>query len=453
MAQPVLMPKLGQTVEESTIVRWHKKQGDKVAKGDVIFEIETDKAVLECESFVEGTLLKIVVPEGQTVPVQSTVAFVGEPGEKVPDVVIPPKPAAAEKPVSAPAASTPSSQPASAPAPTASAQAQSLPAIPVPGALAPAQPGRLKISPRARALAKAKVIDLSGITGSGPGGRIVEKDVIAYLDAQGYDKLRVSPAAKKLASKEGIDVLSVIGSGDSGKVLIADIERAVAEKPEPMSKMRRVIAERLSQSFCLTPHIFVTASVDMTDLLEFRKGLKAKGVPYTVTDFIMMAVTMSLLEHRQFNSVTDGNAVRWNSNVNLGLAVSLENGLVVPVIRNADDMDLMELHDAAAGLAAKAREGKLTPDEMQGGSFTISNMGMMDVENFCAIINPGESAILAISSTIQKPVVRDGKIVPRAMMKITVSADHRINDGAAAAVFVNTIKNKLEDIKLWKSLI
>ena len=197
-----------------------------------------------------------------------------------------------------------------------------------------------------------------------------------------------------------------------------------------MSKMRQIIAQRLTQSVVTAPHFFVTVEVDMTDLMTFRAQLKEQGAPYTVTDFISQAVVLTLKEFPEVNSATDGKTTRWNSHVHLGLAVSLEQGLVVPVIRNADELTLAELNARAKELADKARAGKLAPDEMTGSTFTISNMGMLDVENFTAIINPGESAILAVSSTLKKPVVRDDKVVVRSIMKMTLSSDHRIIDGA-----------------------
>ena len=190
----------------------------------------------------------------------------------------------------------------------------------------------------------------------------------------------------------------------------------------------------------------------MTHLVQFRGQLKEKGAPFTITDFISEAVVLTLKEFPDVNSSTDGKAIRWNSRVHLGLAVSLEQGLVVPVIRNADELTLAELNPRAKELAEKARAGKLAPDEMTGSTFTISNMGMLDVENFTAIINPGESAILAVSSTVKKPVVRDDKVVVRSIMKMTLSSDHRIIDGAMAAKFANAIKQKLEDLELWKRL-
>jgi pyruvate dehydrogenase E2 component (dihydrolipoamide acetyltransferase) len=309
-----------------------------------------------------------------------------------------------------------------------------------------------RISPRAAALARDCVIDPSRITGSGPNGRVVEKDVKAYLQSRSYCQLRISPAAKQLAAKEKLDILAIQRPADSARISIADVERALAEKPKPMSKMRQIIAQRLTQSVVTAPHFFVTVEVDMTDLVKFRAQLKEKGAPYTVTDFISQAVVLTLKEFPAVNSSTDGKTTRWNSRVHLGVAVSLEQGLVVPVIRNADELAMTELNARAKELAEKARNGKLAPDEMSGSTFTISNMGMLDVENFTAIINPGESAILAVSSTLKKAVVRDDKVVARSIMKMTLSADHRIIDGAMAARFVNAVKQKLENIELWKLL-
>jgi pyruvate dehydrogenase E2 component (dihydrolipoamide acetyltransferase) len=441
------MPKFGQMTEDSAIVEWLKKEGDKVAKGDILFTVETDKSVMEVESFEEGTLLKIAVRPGVSVPVQSTVGFLGKSGEAVPDVIAPPsapKQEAARAVPSAPSVVPPSPQHSTTPAPPSPAIHQSI--------NPPIQSALFRISPRAAALARDCVIDPSRITGSGPGGRVVEKDVKAYLEAKGYSRLRISPAAKQLAAKEKLDVLAIQGTADSGRISVADVERALAEKPKPMSKMRQIIAQRLTQSVVTSPHFFVTVEVDMTDLVKFRAQLKENGAPYTVTDFISQAVVLTLKEFPEVNSATDGKTVRWNSHVHLGLAVSLEQGLVVPVIRNAEELTLAELNAHAKELADKARSGKLAPDEMTGSTFTISNMGMLDVENFTAIINPGESAILAVSSVLAKPVVRYDKVVARSIMKMTLSSDHRIIDGAMAARFTNAVKQKLEDLELWKLL-
>jgi pyruvate dehydrogenase E2 component (dihydrolipoamide acetyltransferase) len=447
MATPIIMPKFGQMTEESAIVEWLKKEGDQVAKGDILFTVETDKSVMEVESFEAGTLIKIVVPPKVNVPVQSTVGFLGTPGESIP-VVTAPAPAAPKKTEASPAPVASAPRPAAQVAPAVAVA----PVVSVTTASSSAAPVIFRISPRAAALARNSVIDATRIKGTGPEGRIVEKDVRNYLQKRGYDKLRISPAARQKAAQEKLDILSVTTTGGDNRITMADIDRALAERPRTMSKMRQIIAQRLTQSVVTAPHFFVTVEADMTDLVKFRSELKAKGAPYTVTDFISEAVVLSLKEFPDVNSSTDGKSVRWNSKIHLGIAVSLEQGLVVPVIRNADDVTLMELNQRTKELAEKARTGKLGPDEMSGSTFTISNMGMMDVENFTAIINTGESAILAVSSTVKKAVVRDDKVVVRSIMKMTLSADHRIIDGAMAAKFTNAIKQKLEDIELWKRL-
>jgi pyruvate dehydrogenase E2 component (dihydrolipoamide acetyltransferase) len=462
MATPIIMPKFGQMTEESAIVEWLKKEGDHVAKGDILFTVETDKSVMEVETFEAGTLLKIAVKPGVMVPVQSTVGFLGEPGEAVPAVTAP-APAAPQKIEAAPSpkgSESPSGlgvrQPSAALRSTSSEskapEGWRTPGREAPAATVPQAPALFRISPRAAALARDCVIDATRIKGSGPEGRVVEKDAKAYLKAKGYHQLRVSPAAKQLAAKEKLDLLAIQGTDESGRISVGDVERAVAEKTRPMSKMRQIIAQRLTQSMVTSPHFYVTVEVDMTELVQFRAQLKEKGAPYSITDFIAQAVVLTLKEFPEVNSSTDGRTTRWNSHVHLSLAVSLEQGLVVPVIRNADELTLAELNARAKDLAAKARANKLAPDEMTGGTFTISNMGMLDVENFTAIINPGEAAILAVSSTLKKPVVRDDKVVVRSIMKMTLSSDHRLIDGALAARFINALKKKIEDIELWKLL-
>jgi len=442
------MPKLGQTVEESTIVKWHKQAGDQVKKGEILFEIETDKAVLEIESFFDGTLLKIIVKEGETVPVTSPVAFIGQAGEPIPEVpALVREPSKESKPADLPASSTltPVHQPASVSPVSAPANTPILPA-------------RKLISPRARQLAKEKSVSYEPIAGTGPSGRVTEKDVIKYLELKKYDDLRITPAALALAIREGIDILSVEtedndSQGKKGKIATGDIERKIAEKPREMSKIRQIIAQRLTKSFTSAPHFYVTAAIDMTDLLEFRKKLKKENKPYSVTDFILKASANALKDFPDVNSTTDGKSIRWHAHVHLGLAVDVKEGLVVPVIRNADAISFLELHEQVIALVAKARNGKLKPNEMTGSTFTISNMGMLGVENFTAIINPGESAILAIASIFDVPTVVKDEIKIRSIMKATVSSDHRIIDGAMAARFINRIKDQLEDVKIWTNMI
>ncbi len=441
MITPIVMPKFGQMTEDSAIVEWLKQEGDAVAKGDVLFLAETDKSVMEVESFNAGTLLKIVVGVGASVPVQSVVGYLGEKGEAVPATPKPPRPAPAAPAPAAPAAKA-AARRAAAPAPAVVA------AIPLPATA----PALFRISPRAAALAKRSIIDAHAIAGSGPEGRIVEKDVNAYLAEHDYENLRISPAARALAAKEALDLLALRADNAGKRIEVADVERAIAEKPVPLSKMRQVIAQRLSQSVVTAPHFYVTVEVDMSQVLAARERAKAAGQRLTVTDFIAQASVLALKEFPAVNSATDGKAVRWHSRVHLGIAVNLDQGLVVPVIRGADEMTLAELGARAKALIDKARAGGLAPDEMSGSTFSISNMGMLDVENFTAIINPGESAILAVSSTINRPVASGDDIVLRPIMKMTLSSDHRLIDGATAARFVNSIKSKLEDEAIWSAL-
>jgi pyruvate dehydrogenase E2 component (dihydrolipoamide acetyltransferase) len=457
MAQAVIFPKLGQTMEEGAIVKWLKKVGDPVAKGDILFEIETDKANLEVESFFEGVLLKIYVKEGITVPVNTVVGYVGAAGEKVPDTAPKSEMAAAPAPVAgvpaAPVAPAAVAAKPAAPVPVAAPALQkaSAPAVPVLAAAPVVE--RLVISPRAKALAKDACINPARIRGTGPNGRIVEKDVQDYLEKSGYHALRVTPAAKRLASAHDVDLLTVRASGDGGRVMVEDVERVLKQKPVPMSRIRQVIARRLVESKQTIPHFYVTVKADITDLMTYRSELKAKGITYSVNDFVLEAVILSLTEFPVVNSVTDGATVAWRGDVDLGMAVSIDTGLVVPVIKAAQTLTMKELNAQTKVLAEKARAGKLTPDEMTGSSFTVSNMGMLNIDQFTAIINPGEAGILAVSSARQVPAVVKGEIKIRTVMAMTLSADHRIVDGSMGAQFVNAIRSKLESLELWKSLV
>ena len=347
MVTPIVMPKFGQMTEDSAIVEWLKKEGDTVAKGDVLFLVETDKSVMEVESFNEGTLLKIVVGVGVSVPVQSVVAYLGEKGEAVP---------ATPAPQRAVAASAPSAVEDRRAVRTRRSAGRSC-------ACACSPRSRRRLLPRRRVSASARarrrsprtcVIDPHAIVGSGPEGRIVEKDVKAYLAAHDYASLRVSAAAKALAAKEGLDLIA-LGADNGGKrIEVADVERAIAEKPTPMSKMRQIIAQRLTQSVVTAPHFYVTVEVDMTETLAHRARLNAAGARYTVTDFIAQAAVLALKEFPAVNSATDGRTVRWHSRVHLGIAVNLDQGLVVPVVRDADEMTMAEL---SARAKAAHRQG------------------------------------------------------------------------------------------------
>ncbi len=450
MATLVPIPKLGQSEETVIIDSWRAKEGDVIKKGDVLFEIETDKAVLEVESQFEGTLLKIIVPAGKEVPVMITACVLGEPGEEIPEIPEIKAPAPAVAPAAKPAA------PATVPTQTSTGQVQKA-NVPFEPAFASASTPVVHIpnpSPRARKFAEDFLIDLDKISGTGgPAGRVSEKDVKNYLETSGYYDKKITPSAFNLAKKENLELIAIDGSGDNGRVTLADVKDAVNEKPREMNAMRRIIAQRLTESKQTIPHFYVTVSIDMTGLMAKRRQLKDDGINLSVNVFIVKAAAMTLREFPYVNAAVQGSAIIRKSKVNVGIAVSVDNGLVVPVVKNTDRKALDEIQAEVAELAEKARGSKLGPDEMKGGTFTISNMGMLNVESFNAIINPGEAAILAVSSCISKAVVIDGKIVIRNIMKVTLSADHRVVDGAMAAEFVNAFKNKLEDVELWYKMI
>ena len=401
MPHAILMPKPGQMTEECTVIAWHKREGDHVARGDVLFEIETDKSAMEVEAFDEGVLLRIVAQEGDTVPVNQVCAWVGQPGEAIPETP--------ETPVSA--------------APVAASQAPEVPvASPVAAPVRDEAGGRLRISPRASRAAADAGIDPRTIAGTGPDGRITERDIIAAVAARAVAPA-IAPRAAPLAA-----VVPVAGE----------------EEPRPLSRMRRVIADRLTASWTTSPHFTVTVAVDVSRLLALRTELKAAGTNLTITDFILAATAQTLAEFPDVNSRTDGASVWRRRRVHLGLAVSLPGGLVVPVIRDADRLTIAELHDRAADLAGRARDGTLAPDEMTGSTFTVSNLGMFGVEEFSAIINPGESAILAVAAAMPTVVAIGDGMAVRSIMKLTLSADHRQVDGEVAARFLGSLRRRLE---------
>ena len=443
MAHAILMPKPGQMTEECTVVGWHKKEGDLVKRGDVLFEIETDKSTMDVEAFDDGVLLKIVAAEGEVVPVNAVCAYVGQPGEAVPETA-----AAPAVPVPAPAAAS-SGAVAAAPAPTAPAPAP---------ALAAAGEARLRISPRASRAAAEAGIDPRTIAGTGPGGRITERDVLDAIRAAA-----ASPAPAVAVAPPVSAAAAHVAPAPASAPVAAGPYLALAplpatapaplpavpvegdEQPRPLSRMRRIIADRLTHSWTSTPHFTVTVAVDVTRILALRAELKAAGTNLTVTDFVLAATAQGLVEFPDVNSRTDGLSVWPRRRVHLGIAVSVPGGLVVPVIRDADRLSVSEIHDRAAALATAAREGTLGLDDMTGSTFTVSNLGMFGVEEFSAIINPGEAAILAVSSAQATAVAIGDGLAVRQVMKLTLSADHRLVDGETGARFLNTIRRRLED--------
>ncbi|MGQ0607836.1 MAG: dihydrolipoamide acetyltransferase family protein [Chloroflexota bacterium] len=412
MVRPILMPRPGQMTEECTLLTWQKAEGDHITRGDVLFEIETDKAVMEIEAFDAGVLLRRLVEEGQTVPVNTVVAYVGQPGEAIP-----------EDPPSVSSASAAALAPE--PMPDPAGQAPSPVAPPTPLAAATS---RLRISPRANRLAAEAGLDPRGLAGSGPNGRIVERDVEAAVQSSSTAASRAEFAP---AASTPTPVAAQVADGE--------------DAPRPLSRMRRVIAERMTQSATAIPQFQVTVAVDATRLVDLRSRLKAQGSPLTLTDFVMVASAQSLVEMPIVNSRTDGEQLWLRRRVHLGLAVAVPYGLVVIVVRDAAHLTIDEVHERASGMAAAARDGKLAPDDMTGSTFSISNLGMFGVEHFSAIINPGESAILAVSSAIRTPVVIGDGMGIRSIMRLTLSADHRLTDGELAARFLHDLRDRLED--------
>ncbi len=449
MAKEIIMPKFGQTVEEAEIVKWHVKVGDKVAKGDVLLEIQTDKATLDVETFNEGTVLATFAAAGESVPVMSIIGYIGKEGEKAPaKPVASAKPKLAEKPAEKKAPAKPalskkvakSTEKDDVPTPMVATKSPNFPI-----AKSPNSP----ITPRAKKLAVESLVKPENIPGSGPNSRIIERDVLNYLEETGVTNLKITPVAKELIQKHDFDVTE-IKSG--GKISKEDVMRAVRERPQSLSPMRQIIAKRMMQSVTSMPHFFVTMKIDVTDLLAYRKQAKATGLKASVGDFITKGCALTLRELPIMNSVCIGDSVKTNQDINVGVAVALDDGLIVPVVRNADIISLDELADTSKDLAKRARENKLSPEDYQGGTFTISNMGMLGVDQFTAIINPGEGAILAVGAAVPTPVVKKGEVVIRTIMKMTLSSDHNIIDGAVAARFLKSLKSKLEDVGLWQNM-
>lgn len=399
----VLMPRLSDTMTEGVLSAWLKHEGDAVQRGDVLAEIETDKAVMELESYETGVLTRLLVAEGTVVPIGAPIAVIGEEGAP-PEP--PPPPTRAEPEAAA-------APPATAAAPPAGTVA--------PPAPAPAQPvGRgaadVRATPLVRRLAREHDIDLAAVTGTGPNGRIVRADVEELL--AGGAPARPEPAVPA-------------GAGD---------------EEVPLTAMRRITAERLTQS-AAAPHFYLTMAVDAGPLLELRADLNRQVFTgddrCSVTDLLVRAVAVTLAGHRQVNASWAGDRVLRHGRVNVGIAVALENGLIVPVVRDADRKGLAEIVSEAHALTRKARAGRLTPDEFSEGTFTISNLGTFGVEHFTAVINPPEAAILAVGVTVEEPVVREGQVVVRPMMRMTLTSDHRVLDGAVSAAFLRDLVDLL----------
>jgi pyruvate dehydrogenase E2 component (dihydrolipoamide acetyltransferase) len=427
MANIIEMPKLSDTMTVGTLVKWLKKEGDVVKSGDMLAEVETDKATMELECFFDGTLLKIFAPAGSQTPLGAALCAVGKPGETV-EAPAAPTPAAA--PAAAPAA-TPAAAPApkaeAAPAPAAPPAPAAAPA-PAPAAV-PANGERIKISPLARKLAEEKKIDFTRLTGSGPGGRIVREDILAA---------EKNPPAAKAGSFTGGSV--------SAKGPIQD------DKVVTVSNMRGTIARRLLESKTTIPHFYLDIEVDMGPLLELRTqlntALEKEGVKLSVNDFILKASADALRRVPAVNASWEGTAVRYHSAAHVSFAVAIEDGLITPVVKDTHLKTLFAISTEAKALGKRAKEKKLAPAEFTGGTFCVSNLGMMGIDKFYAIINPPNAAILAVGATVRKPVVKNNQIVIGDRMTLTLSVDHRVVDGAVGASFLAALKAVIESPSL-----
>lgn len=436
MAKEVIMPKMGQTMEAGTIIEWYVKEGDTVKKGEPIFKFESDKAALEAEAPASGTLLKILRHPGETVPILEVVGIIGEPGEDISRFL---------KPAAAPEAAVPAGAP-EAPAPAA---------VPAAPAAPPAPEGRRFASPRARMVAKQLGVPLERVTGTGPGGRIVERDVLAY--AQSLPK--ATPAARKLAAEMGVP-LETLAVGPE-RVTKAEVERAAAPVPPPaapapapavqtipMAGVRAIIAERMSASAHTTAAVTLFTEVDAAALVQLRESFKqsplAGGLVPGYNEILVLIVARALQEHPNMNARLVENRIEQLATINIGVAVDTERGLLVPVIRDAASKRLGDIVAEFRTLVERARAGQSLPDDLTGGTFTITNLGMYEIDGFTPIINLPECAILGVGRIVEKPVALNGQVVIRPMMVLSLTFDHRINDGAPAARFLQRVKQLIE---------
>jgi pyruvate dehydrogenase E2 component (dihydrolipoamide acetyltransferase) len=432
MPSYIEMPKLSDTMTEGTVVKWRKQKGEKVAAGDIIAEIETDKATMEMESFDDGILTEIYVPEGGKVAIGQRVAMLLAPGESAPAGG-----AAEAAPAPKAAAPAPAAAPASAPAAEKSAPASTPAPSPAPAPASENGGARVKASPLARKVAAEKSVDLSRLTGSGPGGRIVQRDV---LGAQGGGASAVparTAAAPAAAAPAPLSVPPTPpGEGD---------------QRIPLTGMRRAIAERLLASKTQIPHFYLNIEVDAAELMRIRAevnaGAEKSGQPkLTVNDFILKAAIVAATRVPKVNASFAGDSVIQYANVNMAVAVAVEDGLVTPVIREAQKKSLREINEIVKDLATRARTKKLKPEEYQGGTITVSNLGAYGIESFSAIINPPQSMILSIGAVVKKPVVdARGQIVAGQRLNIGLSCDHRVVDGAIGAEYLAELRKLIEN--------
>jgi pyruvate dehydrogenase E2 component (dihydrolipoamide acetyltransferase) len=409
-AEIIRMPKMSDTMTEGTIVAWHKKVGDKVKSGDLLAEVATDKATMELESYNDGTLLYIGVKEGEAVVVDGVLAIIGEQGADYQTLL------------AAAASGGSSSAPAAKEEKKESVAAPQTPAVQTSSSASSDQ--RLKASPLARKIAKEKGIDLNQVQGSGEFGRIVKKDIESFKPA--------ASAAAQAAEGKGVSIPAFVGQESFEEVAV--------------SQMRKTIAKRLGESKFGAPHFYLTMEVNMDKAIEARASInEVSPVKISFNDMVIKAAAAALRKHPKVNASWLGDKIRYNHHIHIGVAVAVEEGLLVPVLRFADNKSLSQIGAEVKELGGKAKSKKLSPAEMSGNTFTISNLGMFGIEEFTAIINPPDAAILAVGGIKQVPIVKNGEIKIGNVMKLTLSCDHRVLDGAVGSAFLQTLKDYLED--------
>lgn len=434
MAEVIFMPRMSDTMTEGNIVGWLKKEGDRVEPGDTLAEVETDKATMELDSPAEGVILHIAIKEGP-VPINSVIGVIGKEGEDWKAAIAAAKGSSnGQSEAAAPEAAAPAT-------PAAAPSAPAAPAAPAPAA--EKEDSRVKASPLAKSVAKETGIDIARVAGSGDQGRIVKRDVEAFIEGQksapaAAPATASAPAAPDAPAAPAAAAPSVapfyFGAGE------ANFE------DRPVSMMRKTIARRLGESKFSAPHFYLTTEVNMDKTVQLRDRLnEVAPVKISFNDFVIKACTTALRLHPAINTSWLGDKIRTNHDIHIGVAVAVDEGLLVPVIRHADMKTMSQINTEVKVLAGKAKDRKLQPEEMQGNTFTISNLGMFDIEEFTAIINPPDACILAVGSIVQKPIVKNGEIVVGNMMRVTLSCDHRVVDGATGAKFLQTLKGVLED--------
>jgi pyruvate dehydrogenase E2 component (dihydrolipoamide acetyltransferase) len=410
MAEVIRMPKMSDTMTEGVIAEWHKKEGDKVKPGDILADVETDKATMELENFEAGTLLYIGVKKGEAVPVNAIIAIVGKEGEDIKALI-----ASESSPAEAKSEAAPAKE--AAPAAKAETAAPAPVAAPTPVA-ASSDDDRLKASPLARKIAEDKGINLRDLSGSGDGGRIVKRDLDNFTPASAA---AIAPS-----------FAPVVGEEKYTEVVV--------------SQMRKTIARRLAESKFSAPHFYLTIDIDMDKAMAARTQInEVASAKVSFNDMVIKASALALRKHPKINSSWLGDKIRFNQYINIGVAMAVEEGLLVPVVRYADNKPLSQIASEVKVFAGKAKDKKLQPSDWEGNTFTISNLGMFGIEEFTAIINPPDACIMAVGAIRQEPVVKNGQVVPGNRMKVTLSCDHRVVDGASGAEFLQTFKQLLEE--------